>query len=159
MRLSDAQRLGLRIPAYGWQATILAKHSMAVLRAAGAEASQGQQERDVPHVSAHLWNALECQWRECKGSPRTAAARQPESHDRCVHAGCQSSEAGSPEQARPDGNETRGNGMIGHFDLNGPNWTMKISGRFRQVFWIVGVPDGIRTRVIAVKGRRQHVTY
>ena len=93
LSVSSSRRLGVRLSTHEGQATILAWDAVAILREAGSETGWNDEARVVSHVPAHVWNSLECEWRESKSRARAAATREPQGHDRCLHASCWASKA------------------------------------------------------------------
>src|SRR5581483_1570697 len=138
--IHGACKLGVCLSAHERHSTILARNVVALLWPSCIEACWNNEACDVSHVPAHVWNAPERQWRKRQGGSRIAASRQPEGHDRCVHAGRQSAKTRSPKQADKDGHGKNGGKGVG---LTGPNWTMTKNQDFLQVLWNLGVPDGI----------------
>ncbi len=101
--LSDAGRLGVRIAAHEGKAAVLADLTVAAFRTAGPEACRRHEGCDLPHVSAHVRNAAQRQWRKPQGGAGTAPARQPQGDDRRLHAGGQPSKEGSTRPVRQPG--------------------------------------------------------
>src|SRR5216683_5392948 len=118
-----------------------ARHAVAVLRQAGLGTCQGDEASLVSHLPAHVWNAPERKRRKSEGCTGVAAPRESESHDRRLHAGSRSAETRGTEQFGQIGKEGRGFGD--QASLSGSNWIMKKNGGFVEVFYFVGVPDGI----------------
>ncbi len=143
VRLCDPGRLGVRISANEGKAAVLAGHTVAILRSTGPQACKGDQERDLPYIPTHLWNAPERERRKCQGRSGTSSPRKPESDDRRLYAGRQLTKARGSEQARKHGYERSRSCEIARNLLSGPNWTMKENGDFAEVLYFVGVPDGI----------------
>ena len=112
-----------------------------ILRQARFAACQGDETSFVSHLSAHFWDAPERERRESQGRTGTAAPCKSESHDRRLHAGSRSTEARGAEQSGKAGAEGRGFGD--QTGLSGSNWITKESGGGVEVFYFVGVPDGI----------------
>jgi len=135
------RRLGVRLPAYKGEATLLAGNAVAVLRKTGLKTRWGDEASFVSHIPAHVRNAFECQRRKPQGCSGTAASRESEGHDRRLHAGGQPAEARSTGQLGPAGEERRGFGSC--VPLSGSNWIMKKNGGFAELLYFVGVPDGI----------------
>src|SRR5208282_5666822 len=151
VRVHAAGRLGICIATHERPSALLAEHVVALLRQTGCKAGEGGQERELSHVSPHLRDTAECQWGKSQGGSGALAARQPEGHDRRLHASSQLPKEGSTKQVGKDGQGSWHE--VNAASATGPNWTMKNFRRVQQVFYLVGVPGGIWTRVTAVKGR------
>src|SRR6185369_7930482 len=80
------------------QAALLAWNAVALLREAGTEKSRNRQTRFVSHFPTHVWDFIECEWRESEGCAGVAPPREPESHDGRLHAGSRASEARGAKQ-------------------------------------------------------------
>jgi hypothetical protein len=55
-----AGRLGICIATHERPSALLAEHVAALLRQTGCKAGEGEQERELSHVSPHLWDTAEC---------------------------------------------------------------------------------------------------
>jgi hypothetical protein len=123
LRIHKAWKLGVCFSSHERHSAIVAGNTVALLQPPYIEAGCNNEACDVSHVPAHVWNASECEWGECQSRSGVVTSRQPQGYDRCVYAGRNSSEAGSPKQAGKDGH---GSGAYGRKDvgLTGPNWTM-----------------------------------
>jgi hypothetical protein len=95
----------------------------------------------VSHFPAHVWDSVECKWRESEGCAGVVAPREPEGHDGRLHAGRRASDARGAKQfgqAGPKRLQVRS-----QVQLSGSNWIMKKNGDFAELLYFVGVPDGI----------------
>ena len=134
------KRLGICLSTHKRSATLLAGDAAAVLRHTSFEACRSDEARFVSHIPAHLWDTTERQRRKPEGRTRTAATREPESHDGRLHAGDQSIEARGAEKFGQPGEEGRGFGNQGR--LSGSNWIMKKTAILRKFFILLASPTG-----------------
>jgi|SRR5579872_1435393 len=141
LSLSCSGRLGVCFSTHERQTALLAWNAVALLRKAGSEKSGNRQARFVSHFPAHVWDSVECKWRESEGCAGVVAPREPEGYDGRIHAGRRASEARGAEQFGQAGEKRFGFGS--QVQLSGSNWIMKKNGECAELLYFVGVPDGI----------------
>jgi hypothetical protein len=78
---------GVCLCSHKGQASLLAGDPVALLRSTGDQAGEGHKENHLSHLSAHVWNAPQCQWREFQGGAGTVAPCESERNHRRIHAG------------------------------------------------------------------------
>ena len=141
LSVSSSGRLGVCFSTHEGQAPLLAWDAVALLREAGSEKSENRQTRFVSHFPAHVWDSIECEWRESEGCAGVAPPREPEGHDGRLYAGRRASETRGAKQFGQAGEKRFRFGS--QVELSGSNWIMKKSGDCAELLYFVGVPDGI----------------
>src|SRR6202167_564081 len=141
LSIRKSRRLVVCLSAHERPTTLLARHTVAVLRQAGLGTCQGDEASLGSHLPAHVWNAPERARRKSEGRTGVASPRESESHDRRLHAGSRSAEARGTEQFGQIGKAGRRFGNQAR--LSGSNWIMKKNGDCAEPVYFVGVPDGI----------------
>ena len=139
LSVSCSGRLGVCFSTHEGKAALLAWNTVALLREAGAEKGRNRQTRFLSHFPSHVWDFIECEWRESEGCAGVATPREPEGHDERLGAGRRSSEArGSKQFGQASEKRLRSGSQI---KLSGSNWIMKTNDDFAELLYFVGVPS------------------
>src|SRR6185437_4555378 len=119
--LQQRYGLGFRFGDDEGQTAFMAGDAVAPLRASSGESGGYLEAGGIPHISAHVHDAVNSKQRGREGCARAIATRKQPDHPRLVCAGGNAGKTAGPKQVGGTGaSEGKGSG------LSGPNWT-KIS--------------------------------